>query len=292
MQDPRSNAQGFTLIELVMVITITGILAGMLVVFLKPAITSYFDTKRRGAMTDMADTALRRMGQDIRSAVPNSLQLSSSTCFELVPTIGGGRYRMAPDTSTPQATANSKWIDNTTLTSSFDVLGTVNTGTTPQLFGVVGSRAPAAGDFIVINNQNTGDVYSGVNRGVINTVAASPTGSIGAGRITLTAATQFPLGYNDGRFVVVPSNEATVTYTCSGTNLYRIATTAFGGPQCAPAVNSLIVATNVNCGGSNFIYSPNQGATQQSGFILLELLLSSNGENVSLSSGVHVENLP
>jgi MSHA biogenesis protein MshO len=277
MQYSAKRVGGFTLIELIMVITITGILAGILVVFLKPAISSYFDTKRRGALTDMADTALRRMGQDIRSAVPNSLQLGSSTCFELVPTIAGGRYRVAPDTT---QVSNSKWIDNTGSTSAFDVLG------------IVGARTPAAGDFVVINNQNSGDVYSGINRGTISGVT-TPTGGVGASRITLATATQFPVGYNDGRFVVVPGTEATVTYTCSGTTLYRIATTTFGGAQCTPGATSPVVATNVNCGSSSFIYSPNQGATQQSGFILLELVLnSSTGDTVSLSSGVHVENLP
>ena len=81
--------RGFTLVELVMVIIITGVLAAALTVFMKPAIDSYFDTRRRADLTDMADTALRRMSQDIRSAVPNSIRSVTASCFQLVPTIAG-----------------------------------------------------------------------------------------------------------------------------------------------------------------------------------------------------------
>ena len=46
------RTRGFTLVELVMVITITGILAASLTIFLKPVIDSYFDTRRRADLTD------------------------------------------------------------------------------------------------------------------------------------------------------------------------------------------------------------------------------------------------
>lgn len=75
-------------------IVITAILAATLTIFLKPAIDSYFDTRRRVDLTAIADTALRRMAQDIRSAVPNSIRPGpgaySTSCFQLVPTIAGG----------------------------------------------------------------------------------------------------------------------------------------------------------------------------------------------------------
>jgi MSHA biogenesis protein MshO len=95
----RQRTLGFTLIELVVVIVITGIMAASIAVFFVPAVTAYFDTRRRAEMTDTADTALRRMARDVRRAVPNSIRVVGSTCFQLVPTVSGGLYRRGADIS-------------------------------------------------------------------------------------------------------------------------------------------------------------------------------------------------
>lgn len=275
------KTRGFTLVELVMVIVITGILAGTVTVFLKPAIDSYFDTRRRADLTDMADTALRRMGQDIRSAVPNSIRSVSATCFQLVPTITGGRYRMAADSSNdapacaPSATCSAP-LDTTQATTVFDSLSPMAT-------------VPAANDWLVIDNQNTNDVYAGTNRALINAVAVPARASDGLHRITI-ANTQFPNGYDGGRFVVVPNAEQTVFYSCAGNTLYRTVAAFNANQAAACAAVGAIVATDVaNC---QFVYNSNQGATQQSGFVWMRLELSRAGENAALAAGVHVDNVP
>lgn len=268
------RTRGFTLIELVMVMVITGILAASLTVFLVPAVNSYFDARRRADLADIADTALRRMGQDIRSAVPNSVRSVSATCFQLVPTIAGGRYRLAPDTVTA-----SKDIDTGVETDAFDVLSPL-------------SQIPVSGDWVVIGNQNAADVYAGTNRGEVNTVTTPATG---LHRITLTAPKQFPVGYEGGRFVVVPNATQTVFYSCVGTTLYRtVATFAADQATTCALTTGAVVATDLATGGCTFVYDPNQGATQQSGFVWLRLELSrsGSGESAALAHGVHVDNLP
>jgi len=261
------KTRGFTLVELVMVIMVTGIIAGSLTIFLKPAIESYFDSRRRADLTDIADTAVRRMSQDIRSAVPNSVRSVSATCFQLVPTIAGGRYRMAYDA----ATAGSASVDTSTTTAAFDVLSPL-------------SQLPVSGDWVVIDNQNGDEVYAGTNRGQILSVVSSATGQH---RINLSPAKQFPMGYDLGRFVVVPNAEQTVTYSCVGGVLYRN-TAAFGAADCT--ASGAKVATDV--ASCTFVYDPNHGATQQSGFIWMRLELSRSGESVVLAHGVHVDNVP
>ena len=90
------SQQGFTLVEMIMVIVITGIIGGMVAVFLKAPIQQYVDVSRRADMTDIADTALRRVSRDLRLALPNSVRVTpagSKTYLEFLPTTGGGRYR-------------------------------------------------------------------------------------------------------------------------------------------------------------------------------------------------------
>lgn len=266
------RTRGFTLVELVMVIMITGIIAGSLTVFLKPTIDSYFDTRRRAELTDMADTALRRMAQDIRRAVPNSVRWVNDACFELVPTTTGGRYRMATDT----VTAGSEVLDTSTTVTTFDVLSPMAT-------------VPAANDWVVVNNQNGDDVHAGTNRAQISAVA-TPAATAGLHRITLTGAMQFSPGYDGGRFVVVSNDEQVVTYSCVGSTLFRTVSdfAAVAGGACG-AAGGAVVATGVT--GCTFIYAPNQGATQQSGFVWMRLELS-QGESITLAHGAHVDNVP
>lgn len=283
----RSRERGFTLVELIVVIVLIGIIGGILVLQLLPAIRSYLLVGQRAALTNQADTALRKIVGEVRSAVPNSLRLGSSTCMELVPTKDGGRYRMGPDTANNGSTGD--FLDDTEVRNRFDVLtGSVN--------------APVPGDAIVIGNQNTDDVYKPVNVGIVNASGAPANAATGVSSITLDAAIQVPPGYDGGRFVVVPKDEKVVTYLCldaqldagTGTGkLYRLADAAFHpAPTCpaaAPAGAALVADKVSHCA---FIYSPNQGATQESGFVQLQLTLSDKGESVPLTIGAHVDNVP
>ena len=280
------RTRGFTLIELVMVILIIGIIAMSLSVYVKPTVDGYFDVRRRADLTDMADTALRRMGTDIHRAVPNSIRSISAGCFQLVPTIAGGRYRMAHDTvndsppppCVPSATCSAP-LDTTAATTVFDVLSPL-------------ASVPAADDWVVVGNQNTDDVYLGSNRGRIAAAPTVPRASDGLHRIAVVSS-QFPAGYDGGRFVVVPDVEKTVIYSCVGNVLYRKATADFARADvnaCNGAAAGVVVATDVL--GCTFIHSPNQGATQQSGFVWMRLELGRSGESVALAHGVHVDNVP
>ena len=289
-------SRGFTLVELVMVIVITGILAASLTIFLKPVIDSYVDTRRRAEMTDIADTALRRMAQDIRSAVPNSVRVHGDQCFELLPTISGGRYRLAPDTVWDKANpaTPSAALDTSAKTSSFDVLSPL-----PNV------NAIKEGDWVVIDNQNTGDVYAGNNRAALK-LEAIPDASLGTARMVFASAQQFSVGYDGGRFVVVPNNggKPAIVYVCEGTDngnldsqgngkgtLYRV-TRAFAPTlsACPATTGAAILATQVR--SCTFIYDANQGATQQSGFVWMRIELSQANESVFLAYGVHVDNVP
>lgn len=283
----RPLARGFTLVELIVVIVLIGIIGGVLVLQLLPAIRSYLLVGQRAALTNQADTALRKIVGEVRSAVPNSLRLGSSTCMELVPTKDGGRYRMGPHIE--GNTVAGDFLDDTETRDRFDVL-------TDYV------NAPVPGDAIVIGNQNTSDVYDQVNVGIVNASGAPTNAATGVASITLDAPIRVPPGYDGGRFVIVPKDEKVVTYLCLGAQLaggtgagklYRLADASFHFnetcPAAAPAGAALVADKVSHCA---FIYSPNQGATQESGFIQLQLTLSDKGESVPLTIGAHVDNVP
>lgn len=285
----RIHARGFTLVELIVVIVLIGIIGAVLVLQLLPAIRSYLLVGQRAALTNQADTALRKIVGDVRSAVPNSLRLGSSACMELVPSKDGGRYRMGPDTGNGGNTG--AFLDDTETRDRFDVLTRA-------------VNAPVQGDAIVIGNQNTSDVYGQANVGFVKSSGAPTDPATGVSSITVDAAIQIPPGYDGGRFLVVPKDEKVVTYLCldakldedtrtGAGKLYRLTDANFHPtatcPKQAPAGAALVADKVSHCA---FIYSPNQGATQESGFVQLQLTLSDKGESVPLTIGAHVDNVP
>ncbi len=282
----RPGSAGFTLVELTVSIVIFGLIGASVASFFGPAVTAWVDSRNRAELGEQADTALRRFLAEVRAAVPNSIRTPSTSCVELVPTAGGGRLRKALDTVNP----GSAPLDTTTTTTSFDVLSPL-------------SSLPAVGDFVVIDNQNPNDVYSGSNRAAISAIS-TPSALLGKHRIAV-AATQFPLGYDGGRFVLVPAAQAAVFYVCSGADgttnaagdgkgtLYRLMNYGFNASAplaCPSTATAAVMATRVK--SCRMVYDPNQGATQQNGFVSIQLELARNGETASLVLGAHVSNVP
>ena len=269
---------GFTLIEAIMVITITGILAAIVAVFIRAPVDGYIDSVARAELTDAADTALRRIARDVRTALPNSLRTTtggSTACFEFLPTVGGGRYRVSQND-----TGVGDVLDFSVADTSFQALA--------------GNNLPPPGGYatqhhVVIYNLGIAgaDAYdvSGRNRAAISTTsAASP--------ITLAAANQFPFSSPGNRFHVIPN--FSVVYSCAGGQLLRSTRAITAGALVAcPAAGTVLVG-NVNCANSAFAYTP--AASQRNGVLTMALELTQAGANgaetIHLYQEVHVDNTP
>ncbi len=103
---PRTNQNGFTLVELVITMVLMGIVAAMLTTALAGPIRGFIDQLRRIDLTSRADIALRQMSRDVRQAVPNTLRAcdlngdgiadaaagASTTCIEFLHALHAARY--------------------------------------------------------------------------------------------------------------------------------------------------------------------------------------------------------
>lgn len=268
-----------------MVIVITGIIGGMVAVFLTAPIEQYTAVARRADMTDIADTALRRVARDLRMALPNSVRVTgtcdgTATCFiEFLPTgsascaagapcLGGGRYRAG-------AGGTDDELDFAAADASFEVLGPMPT--------------VAADDEIVVYNLGIpgADAYAGDNRAT----AAAPAAPV----VNLAPAFLFPFDSPGRRFHVVTTP---VTYACApvaggvGGTLTRWQGYAIAAvqPVVLPAGgSSALLATNVS--SCRFTYDSNVVA-QRSGLVTMLLAITEQGETVTLYSASHVSNQP
>lgn len=280
-----SRQHGFTLVEVIMVLTITAILGVAVAVFLRQPVDAYFSLNRRAALSDVADTAARRVSRDLHLALPNSVRAASAdtSCIEFLPTVTGGRYREQGD-----STGAGNLFTTASAVSALDFLGPLSLGTA--------NSTPAAGDLLVVNNLGIAgaDAYAGDNSAVIASVAGST--------INLSPAKQFLLGSPTRRFQVVSSAEQAVSYVCTGVgvdgagngtgtlwrmNRYGINPNAPAACPVVPA-NTPILAQNLSA--CQFIYTPE--VTVRTGLVSIRIGLTRGGESVNLFQDVHVNNVP
>lgn len=293
----RHDTRGVTLVELVVVITITAIVAGMVAVFVLRPVQGYVDLSRRAALVDAAESALRRMGRDIRNALPNSVRVTNlgaaGFAVELVPIVDGARYATA-ETANPGC-ENLTGFDPDPADAGFDVLGTFP--------GIAPGTYP--GHRLVINNQGIGtthDVYAdGVSAtpplvitpaGTSITIAAGTCGN-SKHHVTLGAAHQFRSKSPRDRLFVVTTPVSYLCDTVGGTltrySGYAIQATQ---PTSAATLNALAGVSSALVAGRLSACSTTTSTTdvQDRGLVTFALSLAEQGEQIRLVHQVQLDN--
>ena len=277
----RSPQSGATLIEMVIVIVISALIAGGVAVFISRPFEGYIDAARRAELSDVADTALRRMTRDLRSALPNSIRITCvpAGCtdemtrvyyLEYLQTRGGGRYRSDKDSA-----GNGDELLFNTTDNSFDVVG-------PPVF-------LESGDSIVIYNlASSGTVANAYSDNTTNnrSSVSSPFGTVN--NISISSK-QFPYPSPGKRFHIL---EHPVTYECNPTTGelrrhwgYPIAPTQTPLPPTGGSV-ALLANAITRC---SFTYNTTSERTSVVG---VAVRVERNGEFVRLFQQVHVSNAP
>lgn len=309
----RHNA-GFTLIEMITVITLTGIIAVVVGRNIREPVQGFIDLSLRAELVDSAELALRRMSREISLALPNSVRLTDgttqglqtcaatagSTCtVEILRTLDGGRYRKESDgTDSGQCSgADDDPLDFTASTDCFEVLGALinlpaaSPGAVQNdclvantdclvIFNTGQPGANAYGESAVATGENIAAIQSATANAITFDISGSPLGA-------------FSLKSPRQRFHIVDmpvsfvcaSGAATITRQAD----YPIAFTQ----STAPGGSSSLLANRV--ASCRFTYS--QGAGSRNAILTAEVVISaqdSSGDanNVRLVQQIQIPNVP
>lgn len=275
---------GFTLVELVIVITLTGVVAVLASVLVGNQMLGYVDTARRAGLMAKADLALQHIARDLRGAVPYSIRVSGGAALEWVPIQSWGRYRKLPDTSEDAA------LDFSEPDAQFEVL--------------FGSAMPAiaSGMQLVIGNTDAAGI-DGINLyGDVSSGALVPAGSnvitptsvvVGSSgsNITLTPAFQFALASLASRFYLV---NGAASYVCSAGAVTRYT----GYPlQKSQPVNGAAVplgtaASALLLDGVSSCQFGYTALDSTYGVVSVQLQLQDGSETVNMTRMITIENRP
>ena len=276
-----------------MTIAITGIVAGMVVVFLRQPIDAFVDTGRRAEMSDTADGAIRRMVRDVRRAAPNTLRVlrvGSIDYVEFIPARAGARYR----------------FDNACFTSGCSSLTTMGSlvddaSGLPRICTGVGTPAgcPAADRIIVFNpyNNAAGDCSVANPSAYCEFVGGDPAATVtgvtpaGDADVVQFVNSRFRPGNGSAaaRFQIA---EQPVTYACdpiSGT-ITRFSGYGVQAVQPTPPLGgqSHLLARGISACAMTYA----SGAFERWALLAMQFTLTQAGESATFYQEVHVDNAP
>lgn len=278
--------RGFTIVEAIIVMVITGIIGAVIASFIKLPVRGYLDSVARAEATDVADNTMRRLTRELRLALPNSVR-ANGTAIEFIETKVGLRYLADDDIGTGGTPLS--WTDTNAFT--FSVVG-----------GIPGGRhAPVVNDFVVIYNLGPGQAPANAYENCAGPCNRARINAINAPASTMTLATNpFAAQGAAGTALMSPVNRfhvitGPVSYVCDPATRRLTRRWGYGFQPAQPITiaggDSAILAENVvDC---NFVYDTL--ATQNSALIRMTLTLQVRDENnsrVTLMHQVHVDNTP
>lgn len=279
------SQRGFTLIEAVIVMVITGIISVMVAVFIRAPVQGYFDMARRAELTDSADNAARRIARDLRLALPNSVRvpIAATNVIEFLPTRDGGRYR----SEVGDLGAGDPLDFGTPVDTSFNLLGQ------PINFQV--------GDQIVVYNTGypNADAYAGNAAASDNRRAYNGAAGL-QNTVSLSSVNSYSQESPSRRFQVISTP---VSYICEGGILWRYwgypIQTSQATTDTVAKLNALVLPASATRGRAQLaqnvtacIFDFTQGVNARNGLVSIRLSLTQSAETISLYHEVHVNNVP
>lgn len=299
----KTNKQsGFTLVEIIIVISIMGIIGGLSTLIIGRSLDSYAALERRTDLQTSIRLAVERISRELRNALPHSLCVHDGTScvgtaenrFYFIPVRESGRYQ---DRSGAYPASGPTQRDRLPVVPhSYDRFDVLSTDGSNRLNAI-------PGDWVVVYNLNNTDIYSAPNniRNQINTIiqkdikntAATTTDDIDQIQFSNNVVFGTPPPSNQSfsnhsptrRFHIIENNKVTLFYLNNG-NLYRD-TTTFAAPNTATGTPRLLMENVLAC---TFIYTP--GSQQRAGLLRIDITIEKQGERIQVIHDAHVYNTP
>lgn len=285
----QSVQKGFTLVELVITITLTTIVVAFMAMFISGPVRAYNDQGRRAELVDLAENSLRRVTRDIHRALPNSIRLNvsgSTAALELLSTADGARYRDRPPPGNP-----SKRLQFSAPDDAFNSVGRFQNITKPfssnnHYLSIYNVGVPGADAYELTNVITPPGTQIDIDADAIP----------GEDNVRIAPAFKFAFASPAQRMFLV---DGAVTYLCdTGTGtLIRYSGYTITSDQTdrdsdaellAAGAESTLITNRVSA--CNMAYAP--GTSQRAGLLSIALAVSDTGETVSLLHQVHVDNVP
>lgn len=261
----RGNS-GFTLIELVLTITILGILSVGFIGFITLGTNVYTNISSRDVLVSDARFAIERLTREIRHSLPNSIRTSdtvTSNCLEYVPIKTAHIYTEIA-------------IIGDSATDKINVIQPSN------------SYIYQSGDRAVVYSTAANDAYNIGRNKAANISSVNQSAGAGIWQITLDTPGTFADDSPNERLYIVGTPVSYCLIKSSG-QLYRYANYGFSNSQ--PSLSGgVLMAENI----SNGIQAPFEFNSDgiNSGIVQVNLTFSKNFETVEFSNGVHIKNVP
>ena len=280
-------ARGFTLVELVITIAVGSVVVAFMAMFIVMPMNAYSTQTQQAALVDAADSALRFMARDLRSALPNSVRVApSGTVIELLATADGARYQDGGPVSNPALALDFTTTDGAFATTVPFTQLTLPWSSSSYYLSIYNVGVPGANAYEMAN--------------VITPALPVTTITITAGStpnqnlVTLSPPFQFTFGSPGKRVYLVSGPVSYLCDTAAGTltrySGYSIAITqpASAATLSAAGATAALVAANV----ASCQFTLTSGTAQRNALATLTLTITQNGQSVQLLNEVQVVNTP
>ncbi|MCG8316242.1 MAG: type II secretion system GspH family protein [Pseudomonadales bacterium] len=281
--DARRQNVGFTLIELIIVITLTGIVGVMIASILSKQMYGYVALNDRAELVQLAELAIEGMARDIRNSIPNSLRVNGGA-IEMVPIVYAARYR-----SELSDAVDDDALDFTSVDTSFDVFADLVSSNTSLSSGqvVIYNMGLTSGG----NPVDGANIYASADsdgRHVISDTGITIANDANEDQVQLSSGLQFRFTSPQQRMYIVNGAQSYICNTSDNT-LKRFSGYSLQTSQpSSPGGTEALILNNVSA--CSFNYSA--GSLSRNGVMTISLTLTDGDQSIRLLQQVHVSNAP